>query len=115
MENHMHQLPCIEPSSYPNGQKTLRMLARDAQNPSAALVYWLGIAEPSSEANFFEATRKHGSLMQLVLPDERPGVFVTRSAIHTVEDCGVVKRLVFKDQSSLDVRYRGSCSDLCDA
>jgi hypothetical protein len=48
----------------------------------------------------------------MVLPDERPGVFVKRDAVHTVQDCGVVKRLVFKDQSSLDVRYAGPCSDL---
>jgi hypothetical protein len=111
----MRDVPCIEPSSFLVWQKTLRMLARDAQNPSAALVYWLGIEEPSFEANFFETTRKFGSLMQLVLPDERPGVFVNRSAVHTVQDCGVVKRLVFKDKSSLDVRYSGPCSDLCGA
>ncbi|CAB4052734.1 hypothetical protein LMG9964_06424 [Paraburkholderia phenoliruptrix] len=79
---------------------------------TAALVYWLGIAEPSHEPNFFDATRKFGSLMQLVLPDERPGVFVKRDAVHTVQDCGVVKRPVFKDRSSLDVRYDGPCSDL---
>jgi hypothetical protein len=90
------------------------MLARDDQNPSAALVYWLGQAEPSRELNFFDATRKFGSLMQLVLPDERPGVFVNRSAVHAVQDCGIVKRLVFKDKSSLKVRYSGPCSDLCD-
>jgi hypothetical protein len=111
----MRDVSYIEPSSFLVGQKTLRMLMRDTQNPSAALVYWLGIAEPSFEANFFETTRKFGSLMQLVLPDERPGVFVNRSAVLTVQDCGVVKRLVFKDKSSLDVRYSGPCSDLCDA
>jgi hypothetical protein len=111
----MRDVPCIEPSSFLVGQKTLRMLARDAQNPSAALVYWLGQTEPSREANFFETTRRFGSLMQLVLPDERPGVFVNRSAVHTVQDCGVVKRLVFKDRSSLAVRYSGPSSDLCDA
>ena len=111
----MRDVPCIEPSSFLVWQKTLRMLARDAQNPSAALVYWLGIEEPSFEANFFETTRKFGSLMQLVLPDERPGVFVNRGAVHAVQDFGVVKRLVFKDKSSLDVRYSGPCSDLCGA
>ena len=111
----MRDVPCIEPSSFLVWQKTLRMITRDAQNPSAALVYWLGIEEPSFEANFFETTRKFGSLMQLVLPDERPGVFVNRSAVHTVLDFGVVKRLVFKDKSSLDVRYSGPCSDLCGA
>jgi len=108
----MRDMSCIESSFV--GQKTLCMLARDDQNPSAALVYWLGQAEPSRELNFFDATRKFGSLMQLVLPDERPGVFVNRSAVHAVQDCGIVKRLVFKDKSSLKVRYSGPCSDLCD-
>jgi hypothetical protein len=111
----MRDVPCIEPSSFLVGQKTVRVLARDAQNPSAALVYWLGQVEPSREPNFFDAARKFGSLMQLVLPDERPGVFVNRSAVDTVEDCGFVKRLIFKDKSSLEVRYSGACSDLCDA
>ncbi|MBP0594048.1 hypothetical protein J8I87_31110 [Paraburkholderia sp. LEh10] len=110
----MRDVPSIESSTFMVGQRTLRMLARDDKNPSAALVYWLGTAEPSREANFFYATRKFGVLMQLVLPDERPGVFVNRSAVHTVKDCGAVKRLVFKDKSSLDVRYSGPCSDLCD-
>lgn len=111
----MRDVPCIEPASNPVGSKTLRYLERDAQNPGTALVYWLEKAEPTCEVNFFEATRKFGSLMQLVLPDERPGVFVNRSAVHAVQDCGVVKRLVFKDRSSLEVRYSGSCSDLHDA
>ncbi|SIT38132.1 conserved hypothetical protein [Paraburkholderia piptadeniae] len=110
----MRDVPCIESSSF-LGRKTLRMLARDAKHPGAALVYWLGIAEPSHEANFFEATQKFGSLMQLVLPDERPGVFVNRSAVLAVQDFGVVKRLVFKDKSSLEVRYNGPSRDLCDA
>ena len=111
----MRDVPNIEPSSFLFGQRTLRLVARDANHPSAALVYWLGTTEPSHEANFFEATRKFGSLMQLVLPDERPGVFVNRNAVHTVQDYGVVKRLVFKDRSSLEVRYSGPRSDLCDA
>ncbi|AXF06018.1 hypothetical protein [Paraburkholderia hospita] len=112
----MRDVPCIDFSSLLVGQMTaLRMVERDARHPGAALVYWLGITEPSYEANFFEATRKFAPLMQLVLPDERPGVFVNRSAVHTVQDCGVLKRLVFKDDSSLDVRYSGPCSDLCDA
>jgi hypothetical protein len=54
----MRDVPCIEFSSFLIGQKVLRMVARDVKHPSAALVYWLGIAEPSHEANFFEATRK---------------------------------------------------------
>ncbi|MGF6903610.1 hypothetical protein [Paraburkholderia phytofirmans] len=108
----MRDVPHIETSSYVLGQETLRFLARDARNSGAALVYWEGVTEPSREPSFFDAMQKFGPLMQLVLPDERPGVFVKRSAVHTVQDCGVVKRLVFKDGSSLDVRYAGPCSDL---
>lgn len=37
--------------------------------------------------------------MQLVFPDERPGVFVERDAVQRVLDSGVVKRPVFKDGS----------------
>ncbi|WOD17073.1 hypothetical protein [Paraburkholderia kirstenboschensis] len=64
------------------------------------------------DAPLIDVVRTFGPLMQMGLPDERPGVFVKRDAVHTVQDCGVVKRLVFKDQSSLDVRYAGPCSDL---
>lgn len=110
----MRDIPRIESSSYILTGRTPRFLARDATNPCVALVYWLGVTEPSREPNFFEAVHKFGPLMQMVLPDERPGVFVKREAIHTVQDCGVVKRLVFKDQSSLDVRYDGPSSDLFD-
>ncbi|MFM0215467.1 hypothetical protein [Paraburkholderia caledonica] len=108
----MRDVPNIEPSNYFATRKTLRFLARDSKNPSAALVYWLGVTEPSCEPSFFDAVRKFGPLLQMVLPDERPGVFVKREAVHAVQDCGVVKRLVFKDQSSLDVRYAGPSSDL---
>jgi hypothetical protein len=34
--------------------------------------------EPSRESHLFDAAQKFGPLMQLVLPDERPGVFVSR-------------------------------------
>jgi hypothetical protein len=109
----MRDFSSIELSSPFLSRPRLRFLARDVKSPSAALVYWLGVTKPSHEASFFDAARKFGPLMQMVLPDERPGVFVKRDAVHTVQDCGVVKRLVFKDQSSLDVRYAGPCSDLC--
>jgi hypothetical protein len=110
----MRDVPRIEPSSYLAAQQMLRFLARDPKIPGAALVYWLGVVEPSREPSFFNAMQKLSPLMQLVLPDERPGVFVRRSAVHVVQDYGVVKRLVFKDQSSLEVRYNGPCSDLYD-
>ncbi|WP_027802220.1 hypothetical protein [Paraburkholderia dilworthii] len=108
----MHDVPHIEPSSCQVTRKTLRFLARDVRNPGAALVYWLGVTEPSAEPSFFNAMQTYGPLMQLVLPDERPGVFVERDAVQRVQDSGVVKRLVFKDGSSLDVRYDGPCRDL---
>jgi hypothetical protein len=110
----MRDVPRIEPSSYLSPRQTLRYLARDPKIPGAALVYWLGVVEPSREPSFFDAMQKFRPLMQLVLPDERPESFVRRSAVHVVQDCGVVKRLVFKHQSSLDVRYDGPCSDLYD-
>jgi hypothetical protein len=110
----MRDVPRVEPSSYLLTRQTLRFLARDSRDPSAALIYWLGVSEPSREPCFFDAMQKFGPLLQLVLPDERPGVFVKRDAVRTVQDCGVVKRLVFKDHSSLDVRYNGPCSDLYD-
>jgi hypothetical protein len=114
MENRMRDVPHIEPSSYIHTKQGLRFLARDAQNPRAAVVYWLGATEPSRESSFFDAMQKFGALMQLVLADERPGVFVKRDAVQSVTDFGTVKRLVFRDGSSLDVRYAGPCNDLCD-
>jgi hypothetical protein len=108
----MRDVPDIELSSCVNTEPRLRFLARDAQNPGSAIVYWLGRTEPSRELSFFDAMQKFGSLIQLVLPDERPGVFVKRDAVQRVTDFGTVKRLVFKDGSCLDVRYEGQCSDL---
>ena len=90
----------------------VRFLARDAKNPVVALVYWLGLRQPSVEPSFYHAMHKFAPLMQLILPDERPGVFVNRNAVHFVHDFGIVKRLVFKDKSSLDVRYSGPYTDL---
>jgi len=109
----MREVPDVQPSLYTPAQSIPRFVARDSGNPAAALVYWLGMPEPSHEDSFFAAIQKFGPLMQLVLPDERPGVFVNRDAVRAVQNGGVVKRLVFRDQSSLDVRYEGPCSDLC--
>lgn len=108
----MRNLPSIEPSIYGNYGHIVRFLARDAKNPVVALVYWLGQRQPSIEPSFYHAMHKFAPLMQLILPDERPGVFVNRAAVHSVRDCGIVKRLVFKDQSSIEVRYSGPCADL---
>ena len=68
----MRDVPRIGSSSYLPAQQTLRFLARDAKNPGAALVYWLGMAEPSSKPSFFDSMQKFSPLMQLVLHDERP-------------------------------------------
>ena len=55
-------------------------------------MYWLGVVEPSRESHFFDAAQKFGPLMQLVLPDERPGVFVNRSAVQSVQDSSGLRR-----------------------
>jgi hypothetical protein len=110
----MPDVPHVEPASYLLTRRTLRYLERDARNPGAALVHWLGETKPSLESSFFNAMQRYGPLMQLVPPDERPGVLVKREAVQKVHDTGVVKRLVFKDGSSLEVRYGGPCRDLYD-
>lgn len=91
----------------------LRFVARDPDNPCAALLLWLGVAEPSRAASFFEATQRFSPLMQVVLPDEQPGVFVNPFAIRTVLPAGSIKRLIFLDDSWLEIRYSGNCDDLC--
>jgi hypothetical protein len=108
----MREVPVIEPELYTQTNPTLRFLARDSKDHVIALVYWLGVTSPSREPSFYDAMHKFGPLMQLILPDERPGVFVNRSAVLRAQDLGFVKRLVFKDWSSLDVRYAGPSSDL---
>ncbi|WP_168787786.1 hypothetical protein [Paraburkholderia aromaticivorans] len=91
----------------------LRFVARDVDDPRAALLYWLGVAEPSRETSFFRTTQRFRLLMQVVLPDERPGVFVNRFAIRAALPAGSIKRLIFLDDSWLEVRYSGNCDDLC--
>jgi hypothetical protein len=57
----MRDLSCIEPSSFLVGQKTLRMLSRDAQNPALPSCVLAGDSGADScEPNFFDATRKYG-------------------------------------------------------
>ena len=108
----MREVPVIESELYSQAGPTLRFLARDSKDHVIALVYWLGVTEPSREPSFYDAMQGFNPLMQLILPDECPGVFVNRSAVHSAQNLGLVKRLVFKDWSSLDVRYAGPCSDL---
>ncbi|HKU01046.1 MAG TPA: hypothetical protein VJS30_31595 [Paraburkholderia sp.] len=93
--------------------KTLRFVIRDPANPAAALLYWLGMREPSQDASFVEVTRRYGPLMQVVFADERPGAFVNRKAVREVVESGAIDRLVFSDDSWLDVWSDSCCSDLC--
>ena len=78
------------------------------------MAYWLGETKPSLESSFFNAMQKYGPLMQLGPPNGHPDVFVKRESVQKVHDTGVVKRLIFKDGSSLEVRYAGPCRDLYD-
>ena len=110
----MYDASHSKPTSHSVTTGALRFVARSWRDPGSALVYWLGEAEPTHESSFFDTICKFGSLMQLVLPDERPGVFVNRGAVQTVRDCGATKRLLFKDGSSLVVLYSGASDDLRD-
>lgn len=93
--------------------KTLRFVIRDPASPTAALLYWLGVREPSRDASFVEVTRRYGPLMQVVFADERPGAFVNREAVREVAESGAIDRLIFSDDSWLDVWSDSHCSDLC--
>jgi hypothetical protein len=108
----MRGTPRIDISHHQQRIGAVRFLARHSGDPSTVLIYWMGSAEPTRESSFFDAMQRYGPLMQLVLPDERPGVFVNRHAVGAVHGDGVVKRLVFKDGSLLDVRYDGDRTDL---
>ena len=108
----MRDVPCVDRLLYSDRQRIVRFLAHDSSDHVAALVYWLDLSQPSREPSFYDAMYKFAPLMQLILPDERPGVFVNRNAVLIAHDCGIVKRLVFRDRSSLDVRYAGPCTDL---
>jgi hypothetical protein len=91
----------------------LRYVARDPQDTRTALLYWLGAALPARAANFSEVTQRLSPLMQVVFPDERPGVFVNQLAVREVLRNGSLERLIFLDGSWLDVWSGGSCTDLC--
>ncbi|HKR47906.1 MAG TPA: hypothetical protein VJU59_50975 [Paraburkholderia sp.] len=92
---------------------TLRFVARDSGDPKAALLYWLGVAEPSRELSFVEVTQRFSPLMQVVFPDERPGAFVNREAVRDVLRSGHIERLVFLDGSWLNVWNDSECADIC--
>lgn len=92
---------------------TLRFVVRDPAVPAAALLYWLGIPEPSQDVSFSEVTQRFSSLMQVVFADERSGAFVNREVVREVVQSGVIDRLVFFDDSWLDVWNDSHCADIC--
>lgn len=96
-----------------SGGKTLRFIARKAGSPTAALLYWLDVTQPSSEESVIEITGRFAPLMQVVFPDERPGAFVNRSALLDIQERGTIDRLIFLDGSSLDVWNDRNCADIC--
>jgi hypothetical protein len=96
-----------------SGEKSLRFIARKAGSPTAALVYWLDVTEPSSEASVAEITQRFAPLMQVVFADDRPGAFVNRRALRDIQQLGTIDRLIFLDGSWLDVWNDRYCSDLC--
>jgi hypothetical protein len=93
--------------------RALRFILRDAANPTAALLYWLGVAKPSTDASFAEITQRFAPLMQVVFVEERPGAFVNRGAVREAHHSGAATRLIFLDESWLDIWDDSHCSDIC--
>ena len=93
--------------------RPLRFVLRDAGNPRAALLYWLGAAKPSTYVSFAEVTRRLAPLMQVVFSDERPGAFVNRDVVRCAHQSGAATRLIFLDGSWLEVWDDSRCSDIC--
>jgi len=93
--------------------RTLRFIVRDAVDQRAALLYWLGAAEPSTNASFAEVTQRFAPLMQVVFAQERPGAFVNRDAVREAQRSGTATRLVFLDESWLDIWDDSHCADIC--
>jgi hypothetical protein len=93
--------------------RTLRFIVRDAVDQRAALLYWLGAAEPSTNASFAEVTQRFAPLMQVVFAQERPGAFVNRDAVREAHRSGTTTRLVFLDESWLDIWDDSHCADIC--
>jgi len=93
--------------------RALRFILRDAANPTAALLYWLGAAKPSTNASFAEVAQRFAPLMQVVFAEERPGAFVNRNAVREAHRSGTATRLIFFDESWLDIWDDSHCSDIC--
>jgi hypothetical protein len=90
----------------------LRYVARDPEDTRTALLYWLGTALPARAANFSEVTQRLSPLMQVVFPDERPGVFVTTCGASS-DTQREPRTPYFRGGSWLDVWSGGGCTDLC--
>ena len=99
--------------SAPPVERSLRFIVRDASSPTAALLYWLGADQPSTNPSFVEATQRFAPLMQVVFPEERPGAFVNRDAVREAQRLGAATRLIFHDESWLDILDDSHCSDIC--
>jgi hypothetical protein len=91
----------------------LRFVVRHPSVKTAALLHWLGMPEPTQDASFREVTQRFSPLMQVVFADERPGAFVNRKVVREVIQSGVIDRLVFFDDSWLDVWNDSHCADIC--
>jgi hypothetical protein len=95
------------------GMGSLRFVLRDPANPTAALLYWLGAVNPSTNTSFAEVTQRFAPLMQVVFAEERPGAFVNRDAVREAHRTGTGTRLIFFDESWLDIWDDSHCSDIC--
>lgn len=93
--------------------RALRFILRDPANPTAALLYWLGAANPSTHASFAEVAQCFAPLMQVVFAEERPGAFVNQEAVREAHRSGTATRLIFLDGSWLDILDDSHCSDIC--
>jgi len=93
--------------------RPLRFVLRDAGNPTAALLYWLDAAKPTTYVSFAEVTRRMAPLMQVVFSDERPGAFVNRDVVRCVHQSSAATRLIFLDGSWLEIWDDSQCSDIC--
>lgn len=94
-------------------ERGLRFIVRDAASPTAALLYWLGADKPSTDASFAEVTQRFAPLMQVVFAEERPGAFVNPDAVREAQRLGAATRLIFHDESWLDIWDDSHCSDIC--
>jgi hypothetical protein len=103
----------MQMNTAPPVTRALRFILRDAAAPTAALLYWLGAAKPSTNASFAEVNQRFAPLMQVVFAEERPGAFVNRDAVREAHCLGTATRLFLVDGSWLDIWDDSHCSDIC--